>query len=243
VLPASFAIPYLLFAPLPPSIAIAIIPVADAACRPGAQACFATVRIEARNRSNRTLYLKSLYVVFSERSSFVDNFNPPLEVAAFGAVRMPRLFELHAEAIHDLRVRYTAQGDRTTMRRESVTSGSLRGLKEAAQAACMRCNGGREELCNCESGDGGRRCTEVTQCRGVCLFDRIEALSDPLCTSSPMKGCPTPITSGFRVGHCSELIVPFGCFDVLTPADSEKRPISLLSGRSRTCAPAATLVR
>lgn len=237
MLPASFAIPYLLTAPLAPQLTMHFVAAADASCRPVAQACYAAARVSVRNQSNRTLFLDDVNVVFSQArgSSYEPGFDSPLAIPPFGEVILPDVYELNVKATQHLSFRFHETGERG--RRHTGGHGMSENqafLLAAAQAACLRCNGGDPDLCRCETSDAGRRCTSATQCQGPCLFDRFEKLSDPVCTPTARTRCPTYPPSGFRVGLCAELKAPPGCFDVLTKDDSESRPIPP-PGRSRTC--------
>lgn len=239
MMPASFAIPYLLTAPLPPSLTVDVLPAADAACRPTAQACFAPIRLRARNRSNRTLVMDGWNIVLSREGRSGYHLAPnPRTIPPFGEVKLPDAFELHVDGHHELEVRYHAEGERQSSRRMHVTVMSEHWLYESAYLACRRCDVGvsnASDDCSCKTRDAGRRCTSATQCESACLFDRFERLPDPVCPPGALTRCPTYAAIGFRVGNCSKLKVPVGCFDILTAADSESRPISLLSGSSRTC--------
>ena len=237
MLPASFAIPYLLTAPLPPSLGIEFVPVSDAACRLVAQACYATVEVEARNQSNRTLRLSMVSVAVMQPggAAFEIQYGTPLEIPAFGAVSLDHRFELHVEAPHEIVLRYRVWGHRAATQRKRVLAARLPNLREAAEAACARCNGGHQETCACHTRDGGRRCTEPRQCEGLCLFDRVERLPGPACEARPGTICPLYPVTGYKVGHCSELAEPFGCYEVLAPADSASHPFPVPGPRSVRC--------
>ena len=57
-----------------------------------------------------------------------------------------------------------------------------------------------------------------------------------------MTRCPVYPADGFRVGHCAELKVPVGCFDVLTKDDSEAVPILIPNAHHWSCFDEARLV-
>jgi hypothetical protein len=239
MMPASFAIPYLLTAPLPPSIAVVVVPAAEqTACQPAPDPCFATVSIVARNRSNRPLLLDDLHVSLSSerRGSFEQPYDPPLPIPPFGEVTLPDRFAFHVTAGHGVLVLFHGTGERPRSRGSAhSTSGVPWGqLRHPAAAACVRC-GGRVQDCWCETRDRGRLCTEVSQCQGICLFDRFEKLPEPACTPTALTRCPTVPATGFRVGHCSDLKTPLGCPNVLTERDSAARPIALPNAQIRQC--------
>ncbi|HXU05529.1 MAG TPA: hypothetical protein VN903_31435 [Polyangia bacterium] len=224
----------------PVSLSVDLVPVANATCRPAAQACFATVRMSVRNDSTHTVLLDDYQLTLSERRAYHGIFTSSSLAPGAAIVVADPLFELHVEAIQTLRVRYHLDGERDASRTH-VMSERPASLSQAALAACMRCNGGKEALCVCSTGDRNRRCTEAAQCEGVCIFDRIQELP-PTCTPGPNQRCAAWPGSGYRVGYCSETLVPVGCMEVLSKDDSPSRPIALLAGHSHTCYDAAALV-
>jgi hypothetical protein len=234
MMPASFAIPYLLTAPLPPSMTIGFVRAKDAACRPPAQACFVDVHPIVRNHSNRTLFVDSVSVALGPKGGFHRPFNPPFEIPPFADRELPETFAFHAQAPHHLRFSYHAAGERPRERAgEFETSPGVSQLIDAARLTCLRC-GGRKEACSCDAPDGWHRCTSATQCQGACVFERLEQLPEPVCTA-PNGRCGVYPPEGFRVGHCSQFKVPAGCLEILTADDSESRPISMLAGRNVKC--------
>jgi hypothetical protein len=245
VWPASFAIPYLLTAPLPPSVELALAPAAAPVdCRTPAPACFATARVVARNQSNRTLLVDELRVILSHtRSSlFTDPFDPPLPIPPFGEVTLPDLFAFHVEASYGISLAFHQPGERRG--RHLMGQGASRSpaaLRNVPGAACLRCDAGHEAQCGCRTRDGGQRCTEPSQCQGVCLFDRFEKIPEPPCPALARCGISAPM--GFRVGHCSEFKTPIGCPDVLDARDSAERPIAVPAGRTRRCFDEAALIK
>jgi hypothetical protein len=224
----------------PVSLAVEMVPVADAACRPVAQACFAMARMTVHNTSARPVLLDWYFVELSrEGKSGYHGIFPSASLDPGTTIEIRDVeFELHTEAVHTLRVAYHLDGERPGSRGH-VSSGRWLWLQDAALAACKRCNGGKEEQCACETGDRNRRCTEAAQCRGVCIFDRFEEVPAPVCTPRPGMRCPIPFREGFRVGHCSETIAPLGCIEALSKDDSPARPIALPAGHSSRCYPAA----
>jgi hypothetical protein len=225
-------------APLPALLAD-VVPVSadNATCSPAPRPCLVTATIEIRNDFPIPMMLDSVETVLSHDrpSAYYRPFNPPLSLPAGAKVSTPDAFALHGNATHELHLSYHAAGEPIRTRHARVRIMSEHWLAEAALAECLRCNGGNREACLCATNDAGKRCTEVTQCQAVCLFDHIQEIPGPVCHPRPGYACSAWLPVGFRVGHCSALRVPIGCLDVLTPADSEKRPISLLSGKARHC--------
>ena len=217
----------------PTSLVVAMIPAADAACRPVAQACFAPTRLSVRNVSTRTILLDWYGVQLSPLGKIGYTGIFPSRSLASGATVETRdpIIEMHVETVHTVRVAYHLEGERPRIRQHVSAIGGP-SLRDAALAACMRCNGGAY---GCKTADRGRLCTEASQCQGVCLFDRFEELPAPACTPGPNLRCPKHVPMGFRVGHCSELLSPVGCFEVLSKDDSPSRPIALPAAHIREC--------
>jgi hypothetical protein len=225
-------------APFPALLADVVpIPVDDTACTPAPRPCFVTAGITIRNDFPIPMLLDAIDVVLSRDrpSEFHSPFNPPLPLAPGERLSTPDLFDLHGDAHHEVHLGYHAAGEPPGTRRARMRVMSEHWLAEAALAACLRCNAGNREACLCAMDDAGKRCTDVTQCQGVCLYDHIQEIPPPVCDSRPHHACSAWLPVGFRVGRCSALRAPIGCLDVLTPADSEKKSILLPTGKARRC--------
>jgi len=172
----------------PVSLAVEMVPVADAACRPVAQACFAMARMTVHNTSARPVLLDWYFVELSrEGKSGYHGIFPSASLDPGTTIEIRDVeFELHTEAVHTLRVAYHLDGERPGSRGH-VSSGRWLWLQDAALAACKRCNGGKEEQCACETGD---RCPDVCV---VCECIRDQPVEDGVIVQPP------PI-----VGHRSE---------------------------------------
>jgi hypothetical protein len=96
--------------------------------------------------------------------------------------------------------------------------------------ACRACHGdwgvhglsdatSQTESCNCGTNDGGKRCTDGTDCQGMCVANSDNPEYDAVDSGPPARG--------FLVGRCSYFVTVYGCNALVESGARDAGPASV----------------
>lgn len=103
----------------------------------------------------------------------------------------------------------------------------------ATEEACKACNGAWAQhgisqtfSCNCRTSDGGKKCSDGSDCQGMCIT-----------ADTPERDViePGPHPRGYFVGRCSATSVVYGCNRIIDRGAATHGPIDLAEPPQQIC--------